>query len=263
MNSPATATRRDVFQALGQGTLALSLTAALISRANAGVAPTSARQGALSHLGRTLAALPRRRGFQTVPFMLDDKALWDHEAADALTTYSAPERQMWEVTDLAGPWIGLMREAVNGQVFALGHKDFLAVAAIHGGAHLALFNQAAWDKYKFAAKTDGKLTSNTLITERPGVSPSDDIQNLNGYYGPNNNNIVTLQRRGMVFVACHDSIHAISRGLHAVPEFSGVSADEIAADLTNSLVPGAVLVPSVVAFIAELQRAGYSYAKAG
>jgi hypothetical protein len=46
-------------------------------------------------------------------------------------------------------------------------------------------------------------------------------------------------------------------------KFSGVPADEIAADLTNSLVPGAVLVPSVVAFIAELQRAGYSYAKAG
>ena len=113
------------------------------------------------------------------------------------------------------------------------------------------------------AKTDGKFTSNTLIAERPGISPDDDIQNLNGFYGPNNNNIVTLQRRGMVFVACHDSIHAIARGLQATPELSGVSANEIAADLTNSLVPGAVLVPSVVAFIAELQRVGYSYAKGG
>ncbi len=66
----------------------------------------------------------------------------------------------------------------------------------------------------------------------------------------------------MVFVACHDSIHAISRDLHKSAEHSEVSADEIAADLTNSLVPGAVLVPSVMAFIAELQRTGYSYAKA-
>jgi hypothetical protein len=66
----------------------------------------------------------------------------------------------------------------------------------------------------------------------------------------------------MVFVACHDSIHAIARGLHADREFSEVSANEIAADLTNSLLPGLILVPSMVAFIAELQRAGYSYAKA-
>jgi hypothetical protein len=67
----------------------------------------------------------------------------------------------------------------------------------------------------------------------------------------------------VVFVACRDSIHAIIRGLHATAGLSEVSADDIAADLTNSAVPGAVLVPSVVAFIAELQRGDDSHAKAG
>jgi intracellular sulfur oxidation DsrE/DsrF family protein len=261
MRSLTTATRRGALRALGEGTLALSLTGALASQANAEAAPALPNQGALASLGRTLAALPRRRGFQTVPFILTDKQFWDHEAAHALLSYGAP-RQMWEATELAGPWLNLMREAVNGQAFSLGHTDFLAVAAVHGGAHLALFNQAAWDKYKFATNTNGKFASNTLIVERPGVSPGNDIQNLDGFYGPGNSNIVTLQRRGMVFVACHDSIHAIARSIHATQESSGASADEIAADLTNSLVPGAVLVPSVVAFIAELQRGGYSYAKA-
>ena len=263
MGWPTTATRRGALRALGQGTLVLSLTGALASRADAEAASARPSQGALSSLNRTLATLPRRRGFHSVPFILNDKRFWDHDAADALLSYSAPQRQMWEATDLAGPWLNLMREAVNGQVFSHDHKDFLAVAAIHGGAHLALFTETAWAKYKFAAKTDDRLASNTLIVERPGVSPSDDLQNLDGFYGPNNNNIITLQRRGMVFIACHDSIHAIARGLHIAPEFSGTPADAIAADLTNSLVPGAVLVPSVVAFIAELQRAGYSYAKAG
>jgi intracellular sulfur oxidation DsrE/DsrF family protein len=251
-------TRRGALQALGQGTLALSLA----SQANADPASAVSSQGALSSLARTLVGLPRRRGFQTVPFILNDRKFWDHEAADALLSYGAPQRQMWEATELAGPWLTLMREAVNGQVFAFGHHDFLEVAAVHGNAHLALFNQAIWDKYKLAAKTDGKFASNTLIVERPGVSPKDDIQNLDGFYGPNNTNIISLQRRGMVFVACHDSIHAIARGLHTTAGLSDASPDEIAADLTNSLVPGAVLVPSVVAFIAELQRAGYSYAKA-
>ena len=39
--------------------------------------------------------LPRRRGFHSVPFILNDKRFWDHDAADALLSYSAPQRQMW------------------------------------------------------------------------------------------------------------------------------------------------------------------------
>jgi hypothetical protein len=255
-----TLTRRGAFRAFGQGTLALSVTAALASRVDADVAPALSGHGKLVDLSYDLATLPRRHDFRTVPFLLNDKRFWDHEAADALLAYGAP-RQMWEATELAAPWLSLMRESLNSQIVSFGHKDFLAVAAVHGGAHLALFTQAAWDKYKLATKTNGKFTSNTLIIERPGVSPGDDFENPEGFYGPYNNNIVSLQRRGMVFVACHDSIHAMARSLHAAPEFSDPTSDEIAADLTNSLVPGAVLVPSMVAFIAELQRAGYGYAK--
>jgi intracellular sulfur oxidation DsrE/DsrF family protein len=257
MKSISTLTRRGALHTLG----AISLTTALASQADADTELALSSQGELSGLGYALATLPRRRDFRTVPFLLNDRRFWDHEAANALLSYAAP-RQMWEASELASPWLSLMRESVNSQIVSFGHKDFLAVAAVHGGAHLALFTQAAWDKYKLATKTDGKFTSNTLIIEKPGVSPTDDIQNVDGFYGPNNSNIVTLQRRGMVFVACHDSIHAISRGLRGNPDSSSVSTDEIAADLTNSLLPGVVLVPSVVAFIAELQRAGYSYAKA-
>jgi intracellular sulfur oxidation DsrE/DsrF family protein len=256
MKSISTLTRRGALHTIG----AISLTAALASQADA--EPSLAGHGELLELDYALATLPRRRDFRTVPFLLNDKRFWDHEAANALLAYAAP-RQMWEASELASPWLSLMRESVNSQIVSFGHKDFLAIAAVRGGAHLALFTQAAWDKYKLATKTDGKYTSNTFIIEKPGVSPTDDIQNVDGFYGPNNSNIITLQRRGMVFVACHDSIHAISRGLRGSPGFSSLSTDEIAADLTNSLLPGVVLVPSVVAFIAELQRAGYSYAKAG
>lgn len=47
----------------------------------------------------------------------------------------------------------------------------------------------------------GKLASNILIVQRSGISAGDDIQNLDGFYGTNNN-IITLQRRGTVFIAC-------------------------------------------------------------
>src|ERR1700754_1356402 len=112
MESFAAATRRGALRALSQSALAFSLTGALASRANADATPAVPSHGALSNLARTLATLPRRRSFPTVPLILNDKRFWDHEAADALLAYGAP-RQMWEATDLAGPWLVLMREAVN------------------------------------------------------------------------------------------------------------------------------------------------------
>jgi intracellular sulfur oxidation DsrE/DsrF family protein len=217
---------------------------------------------ALAALSRRLAAAPRRRGFAAVPLVVDRPELWDHEASAILLDYPGGPKQVWECTDIAAAWPNLMREAINGQVFAHGHPDFLAVAAVHGTAHLALFSQAMWDKYGLAANTHGSLTRNEMVVERPGVSPEDDIQKLDGFYGPGNNNIVSLQRRGAVFVACHDSIHAIARGIYAARGAEAGAADEVAAELTNNLIPGTVLVPSVVAYLAEAQRAGFTYAKA-
>ena len=218
----------------------------------------SMEEGALATLSRRLATTPRRRGFAAVPFMIDRKELWDHEASAILLGYPGGPKQVWECSDIAAPWPNLMREALNGQVFAHGHPDFLAVAAIHGTAHLSLFGQAMWDKYKLADGTHGALTRNTLIGERAGISPADDRQRVDGFYGPTNNNLSSLQRRGAVVVACHDSIHAIARSIAAR---TGGDADTVAAELTENLIPGTVLVPSVVAYLVELQRAGFTYAK--
>jgi intracellular sulfur oxidation DsrE/DsrF family protein len=226
--------------------------------------PAAAAQpegAALAGLASQLAAAPRRRDFSAVPFLIDRPELWDHEASAILLGYRSGPRQVWECTDVAA-WPNLMRESLNAQVFAHGHRDFLMIAAVHGTAHVALFNQAMWDRYKLAANTGGKFTRNDFIVERPGASASDDRQDVDGYYGPGNNNIVSLQRRGAVFVACHDSIHAIARAAHAQQGADSPGADRIAAELTNNLIPGAVLVPSVVAYLAEAQQAGFTYAKA-
>lgn len=212
----------------------------------------------LAALTKKLAQAPRRRGFTRVPFLVDQPELWDHEAAAELLAYRAKPRQVWENSEITAAWINLMREAVNGQVFSHHHPDFIAVSATHGTAHLALFNQAMWDKYGFAERTNGTVTRNVYILEKAGISPSDDHHDMTGFYGIGNNNIVSLQRRGMVFLGCHDSIHAIARSLQAK---AGQDPDVIAADLTNNLIPDVVLVPSVVAFLGELQQAGYGYAK--
>lgn len=252
--------RRAALGFLGRGAL---LAGAVGGSASAAVPPGSEANVSdeLERLKRRLAAAPRRRSFGNVPFMVTSRDQWDHEAAEAVLAYRNRALQVWECTDLGAPWLNLMREAISGQVFAHGNPGFLAVAAVHGSAHLALFDQAAWDTHGLAALSGGKAARNTFVAPKPGTAPSDNLQEVAGYYGPENNNIRTLQERGAVFVACHDSIHAIARGIHRRDGGSGPSADATAADLTNRLVPGAVLVPSVVAFLVELQRVGFTYSK--
>ncbi|AXB80390.1 hypothetical protein [Novosphingobium sp. P6W] len=252
--------RRRTFGVLGGAALLASVPQTVLAGSKAskvdGLAPGAA---ILSELSKRLADAPRRRSFAKVPFMIDRSELWDHEASALVLGYRGTRTQVWESTDIAAPWLNLMREAMNGQAFAHGHADFLAVAAVHGTAHLALFGQEMWTKYDLAANIGGKPAENVFLRETSGVSPSDDRQKTGGFYGPGNNNIASLQRRGAVMVACHDSIHAIARGL--VAKQGGGDADVIAADLTNNLIPGAVLVPSVVAYLIELQHVGFTYAK--
>jgi intracellular sulfur oxidation DsrE/DsrF family protein len=257
-NLPHSASRRAAFRMLGMAAgaaAALKIAPAAASPGDAAL-PTGAQT--LEALTQRLAAAPRRRQFTRVPFLVDVPDLWDHEAAAEVTSYQGRPRQVWENSDIAAPWINLMREALNGQVFAHHNPDFLEVSATHGNAHLTLFGQAMWNKYPLADLSGHITTNNHYIVEKAGVAPTDDRHSIDGFYGAANNNIITLQRRGVVFLGCHDSIHAIARMLHAKV---GADADVIAADLTNNLIPGVVLVPSVVAFLVELQRNGFTYAK--
>lgn len=260
--------RRDALRMIGWTTLSIGAllphrqaTAKEAATVEMPSSPDGAKE--LSELTRRLAASPRRRSFDSVPFMLTDRNYWDHEAAAEVLSYQPMARQVWENTDLAGPWPGLMREAVNGQVFANGNANFLAVSATHGLAHLALFSQAMWDKYNLSTLGGPKFERNTLIVEKPDASMRDSVEDVSGFYGPANNNIVSLQRRGAVFIACHDSIHAIARMLQSSASNGSSTADKIAADLTNNLISGAVLVPSVVSFLVDLQVRGYTYSKGG
>lgn len=249
--------RRSIFALAGRSIL-LATTA---SASFAGAAETPVTGGELERLNVALALAARCRSFVSVPLVVRERDQWDHEASELVLAYRNRARQVWECTDIQGPWLNLMREAVNGQVFAFGNPGFLAVAALHGMAHLALFDQFAWDTYNLSSLGGGTGPMNAFLARNASATPADDIQAPAGYYGPESNNIPTLQDRGMVFIACHDSIHAIARNLSKARHGTLAEADKIAADLTNHLAPGVVLVPSVVAFLVELQRVGYTYAK--
>src|ERR1700716_12975 len=120
--------RRDVL-----GTFAMAMATGAIGVASAGAKPAAAAvesmlmpPGAthLDALKKRLAQAPRRRDFKTVPMILNNPAQWDHEALTEVLAYRPAPRQAWDNIDIAGPWLSLMRNTLNTQIWSFKHPDF-------------------------------------------------------------------------------------------------------------------------------------------
>ncbi|KWF28881.1 hypothetical protein [Burkholderia pseudomultivorans] len=217
----------------------------------------------LADLTRRVATAPRRRDLKTVPMILERADQWDHAALAEVLGYRGGPKQVWDNTELGGPWLNLMRNALNAQVWSYGHPDFLVVSATHGSAHLALFDQAAWDKYGLARFAGAAFPTNTLLDAKPAQSKdAHDHERADGAFSSHDNSIAALQQRGVVFLSCHNAIWELAErldGANANPD--KLPLDALAADLTNHVIPGAIVTPGVVGTLPELQQAGFTYAK--
>jgi hypothetical protein len=252
--------RRTALASIGAGLVAGGLSQSAEAAANLTLAAAGGRN--LHEFATRLAELPRRRDYKTVPMIADKPDLWDKAALDLLMGYKGP-RQVWDHTDLTGPWLNGMRNTLNGQIYAFNQPDFLCVSGTHGPAHLALYDQPAWDKYQLAKNAGGNVTSNTFIVVPPAAShdPS-DIQSPDGAFSPKANNVVVLQRRGVVFLACHNAIWELASALVAANQNPDhLSVDDVAADLTNHLIPDVVLTPGVVPTLVTLAQLGFIYTR--
>ena len=193
--------------------------------------------------------------------ILTEPKQWDHEALSAVLAYRPVPKQAWDNTDIAGPWLNMMRNALDVQIGSFKHPDFLTVSATHGTAQLALYDQAMWDKYQLAKLTGDRFKTNTLI-EQQKTAPADPAGAGNPADTPPDHSIPALMRRGMVFMSCHMAIWEQAAALiKADVNPDKLSHEALAAELTNHLVPGAVLIPGAAATLPELQQAGFHYAK--
>jgi hypothetical protein len=214
----------------------------------------------LRALAEQLANLPRRKKFKALPMILTNPSQWDSAALDAVLAYDGP-RQVFDTTRLAGGWINQMRNTLNAQVFSLQRSNFLCVGAPHGSAALALFTQAAWDKYKLAALTEGAFKDNAFLRD-PDFPVSDvgDPTNVAGLYSHTGNCVPTLQKRGVLFLGCHNAIWELAASLlKAGVNPDRLSHEELAADLTNNLASGVIATPGNEATIGKLEESGFVY----
>ena len=252
-------------------TLALTAATSVIGLASARAEPaTAAVESALTPPGATqldalkkrVAQAPRRRDFKTVPMILNHQELWDHEALTEVFSYRPAPRQAWDNTNIGGPWLNLMRNALNSQIWSFKHPDFLAVSVTHGTAQLALYDQVIWDKYQLTSLAGDDFKANTPIIERTSAAAgSANYEDPAGPFSSEDNSIPALMRRGVVFMSCHNAIweHAA-----ALIKF-GINPDRLshaalAAELTNHLMDGAVLIPGATGTLPELQQVGFHYA---
>ena len=229
------------------------------------VEPTLAAPGAdsLRDLSRNLASIPRRRDFKTRPMIPDSPDVWDAAPLNAVLAYTGKAKQAWDNTDLTGPWLNSMRNSLNSQIWAFKEPNFLCVSATHGSAHLALYDQETWDKYQLAKIAGADVTRNTFILAPPASTHDPaDFQSMEGAFSSKDNSIIVLQRRGVVFLACHNAIWELAERLSATGQNPDhLSVDRIAAELANHLVPDVVLTPGAVATLVNLQQAGFAYSR--
>ena len=178
--------RRDVLRTFG-----LSMAAGAVGLASVGTRPVAATaESALTPAGAThldalmkrLAQAPRRRNFKSVPMILNDREQWDHEALTEVLAYKPVPKQVWDNSDIGSPCLNTMRNALNTQIWSFKHPDFLAVSSTHGTAHLALYDQAMWDKYQLTRLAGEKFKTNSLIVEQKAADT--DPANYEDSAGP-------------------------------------------------------------------------------
>ncbi len=252
-------------------TFALTMATGAIGLASAGAKPAAAAvESALTPPGAThldalkkrLAQAPRRRDFKTVPMILNNPKQWDQEALTEVLSYRPVPKQAWDSTDIGGPWLSLMRNTLNTQIWSFKHSDFLAVSVTHGTAHIALYDQAMWDKYQLTRLAGEKFKTNTLIIEQKAAAADPaNYEDPAGVFSSEDNSIPALIRRGVVFMCCHNAIWEQAAALIK----AGVNPDKLshaalAAELTNHLVDGVVLIPGAGGTMLELQQVGFHYA---
>ncbi len=260
MKHAMTISRRASLAALGAAAAVSVMRPGIHGAAAASTDYMQPDAGRLRALAQQLAAIPRRRDDKALPMVLTKPEQWDSTALDVVIAYDGP-RQLFDTTKLAGGWINQVRNTLNTQVFSLQRPNFLCAAAPHGGAALALFTQAAWDKYRLAQRTDGAFRQNNFLGD-PDFPASDvgDPTGSRGFYSAAGNFVPTLQKRGVVFLGCHNAIWELAADLlDANVNPDRLSHEQLAADLTNNLVPGVISTPGNDAIIGKLQESGFVY----
>jgi intracellular sulfur oxidation DsrE/DsrF family protein len=207
---------------------------------------------------------------QSVPggaHFVERRADFDAAAFAARVGRPAQIRQVYETVSFRPGILNSVKNAFNGLQFGFGYPpDAIAVAlAAHGPSAAYGYRDEIWTNYRigeFFKLTDASgapILSNVFLPGRAPIDAGANPDDERGMY--QDNSIQMLQRRGLVVLTCHTAVEEQARALcRAGFAPASKTPSEVADDILTHLIPGAVVVPSMVAAIAVLQqRYGYAY----
>jgi len=191
---------------------------------------------------------------------------WTQNELKGLMNRPAHYRQVYDITKINnGIFLNNIKNSLNGFQFGFGAapEDINIVAALHGPANLINFDDSMWAKYHLGDFTGVKDPSSGAPAARnifyhSGAQPTNrNPDDEHSIY--QDHSIQGLQSRGVHFLICHTATEEQSRALIKRLNLS-VQPEEMVKDLLAHAIPGAIVVPSMVAVVALLQlEARFSY----
>ncbi len=211
-----------------------------------------------------VAATSGIAGAQSVPGgtqLVERAANFDAAAFARAVDRGSRIRQVWETVAFKPTILNNVKNAMNGLQFGFGYpaEGIGMVLAAHGPSAAYGYADAVWQKYRigdFFGLTDvaGKpVKSNVYLAAKNADDPSADPNDATSMY--QDTSIEMLQKRGLQVLTCHTAVEEQSRAIVKrgfAP--AGMSPTDVANDILTHLIPGAFVVPAMVAAVAVLQR---------
>ena len=200
--------------------------------------------------------------------LVERKADFNEAAFRKIVGRPAKIRQVFEQVSFNPAILANLKNSFNGLVFGYGYKPNEVTIALggHGPSAAYGYSDYIWDKYKigeFFKIKDAQgapITSNIWLKAKAGGNANADPDDPKSIY--QDTSIEALQKRGVIFLTCHTAVEEQSRNLvKEGAQAAGQSPSDVANDILTHLIPGALVVPSMVATMAVLQHEyNYTYA---
>jgi intracellular sulfur oxidation DsrE/DsrF family protein len=208
-----------------------------------------------------------RRGFVSAIAALSVGAALDPHAAVAevsasdawLDRLKGKHRQLFDAPEPEGGLV--LRHARNyldtwREAYGVPERDISLIIVLYSQTAPLGLQDAMWAKYKLGAAlsitdstTSAPLVRNYFAHPQPGDPVGD---------GTVESSIESLQRRGVVFALCNNSLKRWSGRLEKLG--MGTAAD-IHDDLVAHALPGAVVVPAAYIAMTKAQERDFAYAR--
>ena len=204
------------------------------------------------------------------PQLVDKRSDWRIGEFDRLVKNPYRVKQVFDESRIGdGKFLNNIKNSLNGLHFGFNipPDQIKIVAAMHGPANALNFDDYIWEKYRIGEwlKVEDPRTGQPAVRNPFFVSkaapemhyPTQDPDDENSLF--QDISIQALQLRGVQFLCCHTATEEQARGLIAHQSLRQ-QPEEIVKEMLAHTLPGVLVVASMGAAIAMLQKDGhYSY----